>query len=228
MRILDNNKDFYDYCQGIYPDDSFTYDRRDSYVLSKEEFASYFTKEQPHYRYYFSAHNGIYHILMQVCHSFWLFKLTVLTTDEYNKCLTYDIELLKNWKDFNSDRKLFELSVVNINIPYSFYYNKDRTEEKLTDKMVEAIKIKDYVTKRVFNKFIMYKGNDRVEKHIPILKNTGIASLVDPMEIYLSLEEYFSMEKTANERIDAIGLTNDDKITNHGFDLKTSFRGKVK
>ena len=94
--------------------------------------------------------------------------------------------------------------------------------------MVEAIKTKNYVTKTVFNKFITYKGNDRVERHIPILKNTGIASLVDPMEIYLSLEEYFSMEKTANERTDAIGLTNDDKITNHGFDLKTSFRGKVK
>ena len=34
----------------------------------------------------------------------------------------------------------------------------------------------------------------------------------------------FSLERTASERRESIGLTNDEKITNHGFDVKVSFR----
>ena len=36
MRIIDKNTDFYDFYQDVYRDDTFTFDRRDSYILSKE------------------------------------------------------------------------------------------------------------------------------------------------------------------------------------------------
>ena len=86
-----------------------------------------------------------------------------------------------------------------------------------------------YIIKSSFNKHIIYHGNDeKVEKHIPLLKACGIAGLIDALDVFLSFEEYFSLEKTASERRDPIGSTNDDKITSHGFDTKISFRGKSK
>ena len=42
MRIIDSNKDYYDFWQNIWRDDTVTFDRRDSYDLSKEEFAGAF------------------------------------------------------------------------------------------------------------------------------------------------------------------------------------------
>ncbi len=74
---------------------------------------------------------------------------------------------------------------------------------------------------------MVIKGdNTRVEKHIPLLKACGIAKCVDPLEVFLSFEEYFSLEKSSAERTASVGLTNLEKIGNHGFDLKTSFRGR--
>lgn len=231
MRIIDNNKDFYDYCQSIYPDNTFTFDRRDSYNFSREEFASHFKKERPRSRYWDSRRNGIYHILLQVCHTFWLFKLTVLTTDDYEICLSYNIELLSSWKNFNSKRELLKLSTIRPNIPYSFYFEKSSTDEKYLTAIIDAINRNDYKTEKVFNSFKLIKSakdfaSGIEEKHIPILKNIGIASLINPQDIYFALEEYFSMEKTDSERTEAVGTTNNDKIIMHGFDLKTSFRGK--
>ena len=36
MRIIDKNTDFYDFYQNLYPDKTFTFDRRDSYLLTKD------------------------------------------------------------------------------------------------------------------------------------------------------------------------------------------------
>ena len=55
-----------------------------------------------------------------------------------------------------------------------------------------------------------------------------MADFIEPLDIYLAIEEYFSLEREASERRESIGLTNDDKITNHGFDTKISFRGTSK
>ena len=36
MRIIDKNADYYDFWQGVYRDDSITFDRTDSFALTKE------------------------------------------------------------------------------------------------------------------------------------------------------------------------------------------------
>jgi hypothetical protein len=46
------------------------------------------------------------------------------------------------------------------------------------------------------------------------------------LDIYNAFEEYFSLERTSTERTESVGLTDKEKITNHGFDTKISFRGK--
>ena len=78
----------------------------------------------------------------------------------------------------------------------------------------------------MFNKYCLCKGNlnKREDRHIPILKETGIASFIDAHDIYYSLEEYFSEERTSSERTEPIGMTHNDKIISHGFDVIKSFR----
>lgn len=61
---------------------------------------------------------------------------------------------------------------------------------------------------------------------IPILSSSGLVGGIAPLEMYLSIEEYLSFEKTASERTESVGLTDKERIENHGFDVKHSFRGK--
>lgn len=235
MRIIDNNKDFYDYCQNIYPDDAFTFDRRNSYNLSKEEFAGNFTVDlrwlnRKHILRSVWDYNKI--IVLQVCNTFWMFRLTITKTDSYGRCEDYNIILLNRWQDYDVKREKLKL------YQPMFYYTtvgfQDNLEDPKTIKnMKQAIHTNDLKDVKIFNKFNVAKSTtiakgcwDYQIKTIPILKNIGIAALVDPQDIYFALEEYFSMEKTDSERTEAIGTTNNDKILMHGFDLKTSFRGK--
>ena len=66
----------------------------------------------------------------------------------------------------------------------------------------------------------------RKEYTIPLLSACGIANIVSPIDMFSAIEEYFSIEKTKAERTEPLGATNNDKIVMHGFDTKTSFRGK--
>lgn len=65
-------------------------------------------------------------------------------------------------------------------------------------------------------------------KHIPILNQIGISDFVNPLDIYLALEEYFKNQIEANERRDPIGTTDNDKVAMHGFDDKSFRKEKSK
>ena len=219
MRIIDSNKDFYDFYQNVYIDNSITFDRRDSYNLLKEEFARRFfiNLKFPSYEKMVDKK-----ILLQICNTFWLFNLKILSFDKAGFCLDYELKLLSSWKDYTRDRELIKLSEVDSRYGYLIKDDYNR--------WIELVKLGDFKTKQTFDKFTLYKSKGqnftKEERHIPILKNIGIASEVNPLDVYLSFEEYFCKEKTKNERSESIGLTDKDRILNHGFDLKSSFRGK--
>ena len=80
-------------------------------------------------------------------------------------------------------------------------------------------------SERTYNKKKNTYDYKRIET-IPLLKACGIANLIDADTMYYAIDEYFSLMKTASETTTAEGTTNKDKIVNHGFDTKTSFRGK--
>ena len=229
IRIIDTNKDYYDFYQNIYRDDTIVFDRRDSYNLSKAEFAGHFYYDEKYsfydekrgYTYRKNWYSKNHDVLLQVCNTFWLFDLEVTGTDNCGKCTDYNLMLVRTWKDYGKKSKTIKLSSI------SFRYYEIKTVEK----KINAIKTCDYRTNEVFDSFFITRsdkasGYVHEERHIPILQNIGIASLVDPLDIYLALEEYFSSQKTSSERTESAGLTNDEKVTNHGFDLKNSFRGK--
>ncbi len=216
MRIIDKNTDFYDYLQNMYRDNTITFDRTDSFVLTKEEFLRSYLWFYGH----FGNEDNTY-VLLQVCNTFWLFHVTFTKTGTncFDEPTDYALELLISWKNYNKIRKLIKLDCIE----FPFYFNVNKTTESL----LQFVDNSEYRIRRTVDKHTIYRDDgNNVEKHIPILKACGIGPLINPLEMYLAIEEYFSLEKQDSERTESVGLTNNEKIENHGFDTKVSFRGK--
>lgn len=225
MRIIDSNKDYYDFWQNIWRDDTITFDRRDSYDLSREEFASAFVDESYKWsKYLLKTYKDDKHkyVLLQVCNNFWFFDLLITKTGAMGKCLDYELHLNEAWQDYTRPPELIRLSEVC----FPRWYIRNELN------LAEQVKRGEYRRGKVFNGFTNSKskgvGYAEDVRHIPILKNIGITSEVPAEEIFLALEEYFLTQRTNSERTESAGLTDLDKVTNHGFDAKSSFRGKVK
>ena len=225
MRIIDKNHDFYDYLQHVYPDTSIVFDRRDSFVLSKEIFCHDFL------RYSYMKLGEKFFLKLQVCNTIWLFLGTII---EVKKNTIYDapyiedysIELLATWKNYNLPRKLISLDMITFSYSILHYIWPNELADVKVDILTQAIDNQEYEVKQTFNKYTYYRDdNSTIEKHIPILNACGISEFIDPLDIYLAIEEYFSLEKQDGERTESVGLTNKEKIENHGFDTTTSFRG---
>ena len=232
MKIIDKNTDFYDYLQNVYRDDNLTLDRTDSFLLTKDDFRcgllhrSYYREvdeKNPVYRF----------VLLQIGYTYWLFCAEITKIDIGNKVKEYSIDLLSTWKNYNKSRCLIRLE--NIEFPLKILYGKNAlklSKEYLTKRtpvLAQAIDMGEYQTQHNYCRNTTFKSVGlhtlRTEKHIPLLKACGLSNLLDPLEVYLAFEEYLSSEKTSSERTTSVGLTDKEKIENHGFDLKTSFRG---
>lgn len=226
MRILDKNTDFYDFIQHMYPDNTFTFDRTDSFLLTKELMCKFLST-----RIYYIPKNHPYRfLLLQVGNTFWLFfaEITEYTKHKVDEVLDYKLSLLAKWKNFNKPRELIKLDVVEFKWIQMRIFNKNlqngNKDENSVKVLVEAVNNNDFHIKNTVNEHAVWVGDTRVVKHIPLLKACGMASLIEPLDIYLAFEEYFSLEKSSSERIDPKGITDKDKIEAHGFDKKTSFR----
>lgn len=231
MRIIDKNTDFYDFWQGVYPDKSLTFDRTDSYMLTKELFC------EDIYRALRYWTDGF--VLLQVCNTFWLFNLEVTERSQYDVPTDYSLELLLTWKNFDKVRKLISLQFIDfgwkVRQRFLEFQRKPGSGlsfdiEKLKsnlDVLQQAVDLNDYkVLHTVEGHRVMIHDHNFANRRTPLFMASGFAEHIDSLEMYLSLEQYFSLEKTSSERRESVGLSDKDKITNHGFDTKTSFRGK--
>ena len=235
--------------QNIFPDNTFTFDRRDSYFLTKKEFIDLLEGIRPaippgkyfNRRYAGNKNKPAALILLQACNTFWLFRAVLKFENQnsqivdgfinYDKCIDYDLEFLAMWKNYEAERKLIQLSIgpdKNFWQPV-WSFEKEQKKEDVIHKIIESLSHKkDAHLYKVLNSFRLYKDNQYEEKHIPILRDTGIGEYMNPLDLYLAIDEYFSKEKTESERTESVGITNNEKIINHGFNTKTSFRGKPK
>ena len=227
MRIIDKNHDFYDYLQN--PTDTLVFDRRGSFILGKEQICDRMYLFNRHY-----CDNKYRFIELQCGATFWVFLATMIKFERNGiKPLDYKLELLTAWKDFDKPNKLLDVNLVSL---FFTHYNFKSKTRELDRKEITEDKIKSYISNKncdmlnisksetiVWNK----KGSVTKVSTLPILSSSGIGSVVDPVDIFCAIEEYFSIEKSKAERTEAKGTTNTDKIVSHGFDTKTSFRGKV-
>lgn len=241
MRIIDKNNDFYDYLQNVYRDDSITFDRTDSFVLSKDELCYRLTCIDSRWNRKVCVGESNF-VLIQVCNTFWLFLVEVTDVSKDNHVKNYSPELIATWKNYRKPRTLIQFDFIDFpwkvsKMLYAERKNWDWKNDKLIydkslvikkiDTLIDLIGINDYRVDDSIKEYrVLQAGNKRVEKHIPILIASGFANCIDPLEIYLAFEEYFSSEKTASERTESLGITDKEKVENHGFDIKKSFRGK--
>ena len=203
-----------------------TFDRTRSFTLTKGEVRNglnYIT-------YGINKIGQISYILLQVCNRFWLFETKVLSYDyDYGYVKDYTINLVSTWVNYNADRKLFSFNYIKLNGDDLFAHWSAKTEDRKHKIAIDAINRGNYTKEYSLSVEYGYRNNERtIIYDIPLLKASGFAEFINPLDIYLAIEEYFSLERTAAERRESIGLTNDDKITNHGFDTKISFRGGQK
>jgi len=214
MRIIDKLHDYYDYLQD--PTDDIVFDRRGSILLSKEQLA--LQASSPRYCIRSSKYRFL---LMQCGATFWLMLLTVTNRDEYYTVKAFDLELLKSWKNYDKENKLFNIQFIELR-NYSGLWERTTKDydydsiKKNIDKIIDSINHNDiFIDRSVSN-----------DEHYPLLKASGISNCIDPTELFYAIEEYFSIEKMKKETTEPKGATNEDKIIMHGFDTKTSFRGK--
>lgn len=220
MRIIDKQHDFYDYLQD--PTDTIVFDRRGSFLLTKEMIIE---KIEDKYRYIWDKEDERY-LLLQCGVMYWLIEATL------NKsCTDYTLKLICKIKNYNKQRVLIKLTCIRA--PYSLLKilksNKKQDTIDYSSYINGIDKYDELCTLSYNKKYTDFKKSYKIEEQtIPILKPSGIGNIIDPIDIFTAIEEYFSMEKTESERTEPIGATNNDKIIMHGFDTKTSFRGKNK
>ena len=107
MRIIDKNTDFYDFYQNIYPDNTLTFDRTDSFILSKEDLCEYLPVDK------YTLEGDFEFLLLQVCNTFWLFLVTIIKIDEDRRVKDYTVELLTSWKNYDKPRCLIQLDIIS-------------------------------------------------------------------------------------------------------------------
>ena len=223
MRIIDKQHDFYDYLQD--PTDTIVFDRRDSFLLTKEDFCQKISVQ----RYWNDSKHRF--VLMQCGAAHWLFLVTIEEYKANSMPAAYHMELLQTWKNYDRPNALIELHLITFNLHLYNYQLRDIDVDYVrahVDDLVDAINHGDYKEDQNIGnntKFTEHKGRYIKEtQNLPILKACGIAELVDPVSIFCAIEEHFSREKTASESTEPKGATNEDKVVMHGFDTKTSFR----
>lgn len=226
MRIIDNRHDFYDYLQDS--TDTIVFDRRNSFLLTKEHLCSHvepimhlYVKDKDIYRF----------LLLQCGATYWLILMTITKFNSF-KILDYNLELLSMWKNYDKPTIPIKLSEIKINALYKYMNYKYDTYTNYINNatnLQDAINNNDFKEERIISHCMVSKciknTIKREIKDMPILNACGIINIIDPVDIFTAIEEHFSLEKTNSERIEPLGATNDDKIVMHGFDTKISFRG---
>lgn len=229
MRIIDKNHDFYDYLQDP-TDSNLVFDRRGSYSLEKKHLCEAM-------RYNFDETNSVL-IELQCGITFWVFLATITEFDTtyhiVGRPFDFDLELLATWKNHQRPNKLLDINVLKAESRWDFKsrtYQIDKESlmpESIHDLFEQYGGFGEMKPFKLVNYIESKNGYDKKEYTYPLLYSTDIAKLISPVDMFCAIEEYFSIEKTRAEKTEPVGATNDDKIIMHGFDTKTSFRGKNK
>lgn len=213
MQIIDKNKDYYDYLQKVYGrDTTITYDRRGSTVMSD---LSVIRLIAPFTDRYDREEGAMF--VVEVGELQYLFKASV----DYAKVGIYSqfpepvggtIELLTSFSDHQHYfEKEMTLVPATRDYPYDFHWRKGRTNK------YKYIPVKSFMELRV--------KKDRAVSN-PILTDTTVASLISAQDIWIALSNHISSKY--NDKTVEIVNTDVDKLQNHGFDKKSSFRHPTK
>ena len=209
MRIIDKNKDFYDYLQCY--DDDVVFDRRGSYILTNQDICDLWCG--------FHENFSDKYLLLQVGYSYWLMiakcESTAVSCTNTPQCIDYSLELVDYWKDYNHFDNL-HFGTVDKYFSAEFLFSK---KWDWKSNLIDEIKRGNYENKKDFTVDTYHKIND-VKL---IFRNIKIPSVVIADDLYNAFDEYFSHLK---DDVKVDNMTDIEKVESHGFNKKTSFRGK--
>ena len=149
MRIIDKITDFYDYLSNVYRDNSITFDRTNSFVLSKKTVCNSLETNSEHRWWNKEKHHDYNFLLLQVCNTFWLFLVEITELSEFGRPCNFSAELLHTWRNYDKKRELIKLNVISFPElrPYGWHtgwvYNKEKITKKIDD-IVEAVNQSNY------------------------------------------------------------------------------------
>ena len=159
------------------------------------------------------------YLLLQVGYSNWLIltKYKNTTPNICNEliCSEYSLGLVEYWKDYNYFNKL-HFGTVKKDYSVEFMFSK---KFDWKSKLVDDIKHGNYEYVRDFT-IDTWK---RIENINLIFRNTKIPSIVKAEDLYNAFDEYYSHLK---DDVNVDNMTDIEKVESHGFNKKTSFRGK--
>lgn len=229
MKIIDRNKDYYDYLAYQSGDDFPVFDRRGSVLLTKQMLCDVINRGDG--GYYYSEGRKISAPLVpynKYISPFEkrtpieeLFFLVVLAAGvnifflKWNKLCYENKETLCDFSmELFCKRKWYEytgapLALYTVN-PFSFPFGKAMSVDWKRENMANIS----------LDPLLQQNGGLSA---VPILQGAGFASVISPEEIYFGIDEYLLAAKN-DKPMESAGLTDTDKAINHGFDKRTSFR----
>lgn len=223
MKILSKYKDYYDYLVGIYGEDP-------KLILDRREYKLH----SPTPRYFFKNNRRGKHIKEEVPQPFTI-RIGSICIDGlyYTGRFIYgdDLSKFKISPEFCSHEEYlkshFPEHANNKNCVLIAYWYGHSTCSMLC---LQTIPYNIITDNPVAIELSWYKGIDRksiYEFSYPILKNLDLPQIISAHNVWVELTTYISRLVTNSEPTVPIGSDN-IRIESHGFDLKTSFRPKMK
>lgn len=204
MRIIDRNTDYYDFYQREYPDDYLVFDRRGSTIVNNKTI-NWMVQYADNRRAYVDQkdESRIVYLLLESGYDKWVFPVMYKYSHEFGIEIT---EIgVKQWKAYSSNPSRMILSIIQIP-----WLDIVKIASKRNHDILQLVK------EGHFTRLNMIEN--------PILGAGRLGGRADPFVLYNSIEDYLSFMKTSSERTESVGLTDKEKIVNHGFDQKRSFR----
>ena len=214
MYIICKEKDYYDYVGYTNETENITFDRRNMKVYKRGT-------EAFDYSSFGSFINSVLgdrdeeYLFLWIGYHIYVFKIKASGTryeyTKYNKILSSKF----NWEVELVDKRI--CYDVKHKFPIEFMFRKNSWWHKEDDKEIKESSVSNWDLEEF--------DNNPLEKDykVPILKETFIPSFVPAEEAYYAIEEWLISQYNDVDQ-ESRGLTDIDKVINHGFDKKISFR----
>jgi len=228
MQILCKHKDFYDYKCYEFSRDTFpTFDRRKCNKLDQSQLTEWVI-DLNYRKGFFNYYNNIkqkYNIIhgsrdFTFCleagtdkYIFAAFDFSQKEKVPNSQLFEYDCSV-KLIKTIKNTKKILPavMTLFRIKLKYSRKYKNQSDNTPSGD---------EYEYQGDASYFGNKNESDIIE--LPVLSETKLAGLLDPHEIYISLDSYLrSLHNEVNQESE--GLTDEEKAVNKGFDKRESFR----
>jgi hypothetical protein len=204
--IIDRNDDYYDHCsRQLGEDDKAVYDRRGSKLISLSNVLQNAIFSRRH-TLFFVLEAGYRQYLFEAKNISWEDRTGVARPPQA------DIELIKCF-DEQKHYMPAPLSLIHdVDVASRYTWRKHGTANPL---MLDGS----------FEDSICWSRRAGTLMN-PILKASSLTKFIPPLELWSALSDYVSSLNT--EKGSTTPLTDIEKVVNHGFDKKTSFRNPIK